>query len=168
VPGPGQRSGFWELRNERYMRSRVTTGGRSHGINTHRRLASIPCPKIICTYKAQRIPLPPFGTVTWVLDCILPHLWSRADFFGSCRSDQSWERFREENRDHTLKDGPPPPTRRRQGRYDEVGRDDHPVGYAAGHVSYATEIHSQYRCLTRGDLLEMAIDPALQQQSIPA
>ena len=79
-----------------------------------------------------------------------PRLWSRADFFGNYRSDQSWERLRQENRDHRLKDGRPPLTRRRQGRYDEVGRDDPPVGYAAGHVSYATEIHVQCRCLTKG------------------
>jgi len=103
------------------------------------------------TYNIRRIPPPgawyPCGTINLGIGLDVTRLWSRANFFGNCRSDQSWERLGEEI--VTTTEGRTTATRRHQGRYDEVGRDDCPVGHAACHVSYATEIHLQCRCLTK-------------------
>lgn len=81
--------------------------------------------------------------------------------FGNFRSDRPWEL--PPRVDRAL------PTAFARHDGDEGGRDGHPVGLAAGHVSYATKILSRVSVSDeRGVPPEMAIDPALQQSSIPA
>ena len=101
------------------------------------------------------------------ISCHLPR--SRANFFGSFRSDRSWERLHEENRDCRSEQAVRPSLDTTGHDSDESGRDERSACHPASYVSYAAENLLPIPISDEREAsLEMAIDPALQQQSIPA
>lgn len=93
----------------------------------------------------------------------------RVNFFGSFRSDRSWERLHEENRDCRSEQAIHLSLDTTGHDSDESGRDERSTCRSASYVSYAIEnLFPIPISDERGGSSEMAIDPALQQQSIPA